>query len=458
MKSPIDVLLINPAEDFKNIPQKKGFAIYPPLGLMYLCSCLKKNEISTAIIDALAERLTLDSLLIKIKEIHPKIIGITATTPQMRGAVQLAKEIKKKFSDIMICLGGVHVTLDPKVIDRFNFFDFCIVGEGEVTFPMVIRDFLDGKKIKRVYQGIKSFDLDSLPSPDWDSVNRSLYYEPNSNNFVTIHSSRGCPFNCVYCSKPDKSFRCVSPDVMIRHINRYIRKYNIDYILFTDDTFTLRRERVKEFCNKLINNHIKISWGCETRADLVDLEILSLMKKAGCKEISFGVETGSEELRFEVINKKIKNDFYINAFDTCKKLGIKTSAFFMLGFPKETNDDINKTIDFIFRLNPDVFGLHITVLFSDSDLFNIALKEHKVKLNAWDSYISGKSGFPFYIPDGASFERLNQIRSYVYRRFYLRPSFLFKHFFKEFLKKPNISEIVTFISILFKGRTSTGRP
>ncbi|MFA5406132.1 MAG: radical SAM protein [Candidatus Nanoarchaeia archaeon] len=455
----VDVLLINPHEDFYDVPKKKGFAIYPPMGLMYLSAVLKKNNISANIIDALAERINLNDLSDKIDKLNPKVIGITATTPQIRGAIQLAKSLKLKNKNIKICLGGAHISNDASFMNKFPYFDFCVVGEAETVFPNIVKDILSKKKIKKVYIGEAVSNLDNLPLPDWESINRNLYYIPNAKNFVTIHSSRGCPFNCSYCSKIKMPVRLRSPKNVIREINFYIKKYNIDYVLFTDDTFTLNKNRVKLLCEMMIKKQLKISWACETRADLVDKNILSLMKKAGCDEISFGVETGNEKLRFEVINKHIKNLQYLQAFKICNNLGIKTNAFFMMGFPKEDIPSLEDTLNFILELKPTIFGVHLTVLFPGSDIYKTALKEGKINENTWYKIFSGKiNELPLYIPDHLSFEILNDFRRKIYKKFYLRPSFIIKRMFYSLTHHSVMADLSIFLDLLFKGKTKTGRP
>jgi len=183
------------------------------------------------------------------------------------------------------------------------------------------------------------------------------------------------------------------------------------------------------------------------------------MRRAGCDEISFGVETGNEKLRFDVINKKITNSQYIKIFNICKRLGIKTNAFFMMGFPNEDISSLKETVDFILELKPSIFGIHFTVLFPGSPMYNLALKEKKIDLNTWDNFVYGKiNNHPLYIPNNLNIDIMNNFRKLAYKKFYFNFSFILRRFFYSLREHSLLNDLNIFFDLFLKGKTKTGRP
>lgn len=190
----MDVLLINPKTNFLERGQIRAkLALYPPLGILYIAAVLEKKGIDVKIIDVIASNSSLEDIISYIRDDKPRIIGITATSPQIRGAVQLAKAIKEVFAnEIVIALGGAHVSADTSFIKRFNCFDFSVEGEGEITFPELVLQVLNGEKIKGNYKGETINYLDEIPFPARHLISRENYLVKNyGRNFATIHTSRG---------------------------------------------------------------------------------------------------------------------------------------------------------------------------------------------------------------------------------------------------------------------------
>lgn len=464
----MEVLLINPPERFdesnENLKKNKGYSLYPPLGLAYLASMLEKNDIDVRIFDIMATNNSLAEIISLIENESPSVVGITSTTPQIRGAVQLAKTLKRTFQDeVRTALGGAHITADPDFFNRFNYFDFAVTGEGEITFTDLIIKSLKKEEVNGVFTGVQYSNLDEIPFPARHLYDQDSYYLPiYGNKFATIHTTRGCPFNCNFCSKPitGRSVRFRSPQNVVNEIEYLVNEKKIKYVLFTDDTFSINKKRVKEICNELMKRDIRISWSCETRANLVDESLLKIMHKAGCGEIDFGIETGNEELRLNVIKKGISNKHIQNAFSLCKKFNIQTGAFVMLGFPSENMESMLETLNFCKKIEPDTIGLHLTVPMPGSQIYQQAINEKKLSKNYWDDYARGKeTQQPIYVPDGFTRQELERIQKQFYRQYYLRPRYILgRSLF--YLKNPQRAgnEIKAGLSVLLKGRTETGRP
>lgn len=464
----MDVLLINPKNIFENkrerVKTKFALSLYPPLGLLYLASVLEAHGVKVEIVDAIASDTSLEEITHIIQNNNLKIVGITATTPQIRGAVQIAQYIKKQYyDDIVVGIGGTHVSADKGFIERFNYFDFSVEGEGEITFTELVLQALNGKKIMGNYKGEIINDLDENPFPARHLISDVNYFiKDYGKHFATIHTSRGCPFNCVYCSNPvtGRKIRFRSPANVVDEIQYCINMYDVKLILFTDDTFTVNRKRTAEICHEIMKRNIKIDWFCETRADLVDRDLLELMYKSGCKEISFGVETGNEKLRAEVIRKCIKDVEFIKAFELCREIGIKTSAFCMLGFPAETKKDMYETYKLCLKLKPDIMGLHLTVPMPGADIFYEAIRENKIDSDVWDQYAKGLiSNQPIYIPNGFSLSDLHKVQKDIYRKYYFRPQYIISRFLSDFNSIESLKhDVILAFSLLLRSGTATGRP
>lgn len=451
------VLLINPPYVFNKDGVYLSEKGWKPLGLLYLAAVLKKEGISTEILDLMPAKISMAVILKSIEELDPKIVGITSSSSQIRGAVQLGNEIKKKFGKkVTLVLGGVHLCADPGFLKEFPFFDVGLIGEGEITFPKVAKKILEGKKFEGIIYGEPSLDLDKLPFPDRSLLDDNNYEGPYGSNYATIHTTRGCPFACLYCSSPVERLsktRFRSPENVVDEIEMLFNQ-GYKFFIFTDDTFTVDRQRTEKICKEILKRRLDIRWNCETRANLVDEPLLSLMKKSGCVEIFFGVESGSERIRKEIIHKNISNDDFFKAFGICRKLGIITNAFLMAGLPTETKKELKETWDFCFKTEPDIVGIHLTTILPGSPLFDLSVKEGRIKKNIWNGYAKGKiKEQPIYVPDGLTRKDLLDFQRKLYHKFYFRPSWLLRRAKISFSSVDRFREDIRIGNqLLFKGR------
>lgn len=464
----IDILLINPPNSFSGanavVSKGKGYVLYPPMGILYLASALQERGLEAEVIDILARGMSLTEVIDRIKSSQTTLVGISATSAQLPGSLQLATRIKEQFdSGVCVGIGGPHVSADTEFTERFDVFDFALIGEGEKTFADMVLSAKNGSHIKGVYYGENIDDLDSIPFPGRHFVNSGDYYiETYGNRFVTMHTARGCPFNCSFCSNPvgTRTTRMRSSQNVVDEIEYCIKEFNIDHVLFTDDTFTLNMGRTTEICEGILQRRLGLSWSCETRAGLVDRSLLELMHRAGCREISFGVECGNEEIREKVLHKRVSNADLILAFTECHRAGIEANAFCMLGMPGETRKHMLETLRFVSKIKPDIMGLHQTVLFPGSDLFNQAVDEGKITADIWDRYARGEiTEQPIYIPDGFPKQSLDAMQKRIYLRYYYRPAYLANRFVKDITNPPKLKQdMLLGMSLLYSPRTKTGRP
>ena len=441
---------------------KTKIGIWPPLGLLYIASALKKEAIGVDFIDAFVHGMSLDEVIRRIEGKKPKIIGISVTTMHVRAAVQIAEKVKEKFGDsICISVGGPHISIDPDFVSRFKCFDFGVAGEGEITYPKIVKDILKGGKPNKFYTAELPENLDAVPLPSREMTD-ILDYFPAEDPYITISTMRGCPFKCIFCSRvaiSDK-VRYRTPSKVVDEIEMLMREYKISTFVFLDDTFTLKKSHTLELCKEIIRRGLKIRWACNTRANLVDEDLLQYMKKAGCHLILIGVESGDERLRNEVVNKKINDKDIMDLRKWCKKLKIPLGCYLMLGFPGETIHEIKKTIDFAIKFDMDLMSIHTTTVYPGSGLHELLAKQEKVDVvGQWDKYAKGELGMDdlslMYIPEGLTLKNLQKARKKAYLKFYFRPKIIMKQFLADITSFRNLKrDTLTAWQLLRYGRTS----
>jgi len=455
------ILLLNPPLYFDNDHPKSLDVSLPPLGLLYLASYINKNSciFRAKIIDIGNEKKTLTEIIKIIKKNIPYVIGVTSMTPQLQGTIELAKQLKQHFNKVPIFLGGPHISADPDFINRHqSLFDYAITGEGEITFLDSLNKLQQKHQLPKIQKSNPPSKLDDLPFPDKKLIKRKNYKQTESMMF-----SRGCPFQCYYCSRPS-----------ISHLVRYRSSKNLideikkcypickGEISFQDDTFTMKREKVFEFCQEIIKQKLKISWDCNTRIDLVDKELLALMKQAGCHQINFGVESGNERVRKYIIHKgNFSNNDIKKVFNYCKQLKIKIACYFMVGHPTETKNELNDTKDMILNYKIDILGLSIPTPFPGSALYNIALKDGIISPQIIDDFSIQKLGigysgiYPVYIPKQISEEYLYSFLKQINRKFYLNTKTIIDRLLKDlFSIKQLKNDLKDFISLIINGVSS----
>jgi len=434
MKS-IKIALINP-------PQRTDFP-QPPLGIAYVAATLEKAGNKVEIIDSSALKLNVDETVKMVIDNGFEFVGITVMTPTLGSAVEVARGIKEKNKSIFIFMGGAHVTALPvKTLENFPEIDVVVIGEGEVTTPILIenkeklKDVLgiayrkNGKIVVTPSRPIIK-NLDDLPLPAYHllPINKYRPYPPHGKKlpYMAIMTSRGCPFRCTFCSKPvhGKLYRAKSPKAIIKEIKYIKENYKIKEILFYDDSFTLDRQRIIELCDEMIKNKINIPWSCETRVNLVDKELLSKMKDAGCYIISYGVESGNQEI-LNNIKKDITLEQIKNAFKLTREAGIAIVSYFMLGCPGETKQTMKQTIEFAKELDANFAQFSICTPFPGTEIADLIDKKDEIDWNKL-SYVSNRSeSIPVVLSKNLNEEQLKKYYNNAYKEFYLRPSFIIK--------------------------------
>ncbi|MBW2037873.1 MAG: B12-binding domain-containing radical SAM protein [Deltaproteobacteria bacterium] len=434
----VNVVLIHAPINFDVVSPTGDQTSSPPIGILYIAAYLEKFGISVAVYDPVPEKLSLEEILKKLAKDKPRVVGISAVTFGTRAAVEIARAIREKFGkEIVIGLGGMHISTDPTFIKRFPYFDFGVIGEGEKEMYKLASKILRGDKVSGIYEAEIIENLDEIPFPARHLIKRENYYLPhqgeNSKLPATMISSRGCPYNCTFCSKPINRarYRVRSGKDIVDEMEAIYENCNGHYS-FVCDTMTLFKDKTLEMCQEIKKRGLKVKWMANTRVDRVDEELIRNMAEAGCTDLFFGVESGNSRIRNEVAKKMISDEQIVNTIKWCWKYGIQSSIYMMLGFPTETKKEIEDTINFPILIGADFIGVHITWPQPGSTLFEQSIKEGIIPKTVIDDFVKGKFGddlasfWPVYIPKGLSYQDLVRAKKKAYRKFYLRPSWLFK--------------------------------
>lgn len=443
------ILLINPPyTNFEGIKESGGHMM--SLGLAYLASYLrKKTNHQIAILDAEVKGMDYEIIKESIKNEQPEIIGITCPTPTMSHVFKIAEIVKTEISPrITIVLGGIHPTALPEETIKNPFVDFVVAGEGEITLYELIEEIkgkgrnfnkIDGLYFKMNKEIITTSprkliaNIDEIPFPARDLFDLSLYYSAptkkvSSDPAGPILTSRGCAFNCIHCISQKIWGRCVrfrSVQNVIQEIEECINKFGIKEFNVFDDTFTLNEKRAFEICDEIIKRKLNISWIAFSRVNTISKDLAKKMHEAGCKKISFGLESGSQKI-LDLMRKQATIEMARKAVNAVAKQGILVHASFMFGNIGETEETIKETIEFAKSLPLDNATFFITSPFPGTDLYEIAKKEGFITKNTkWEEFAPLTNTPPILVQKNVSKERLVYWQKRAFKEFYLRPKYIF---------------------------------
>jgi anaerobic magnesium-protoporphyrin IX monomethyl ester cyclase len=351
----VEILLVYPF--FKSQFDSSPFR-FPPLGMGYIASFLRKANLSVRLIDCtFRDR---KSVLKEIMEVRPRIVGIYSMYSMEEESIEFARSIRRE-TDLLIAGGPLPSAKPSSFIEDF---DLVVVGEAENTMLEIVKAYLQNKNPKMVpgiiyKEGSNTYhtgrrntieNLDSIPFPDrelFDNDSYKQYYRDHFGYTMTsMISSRGCPFRCDFCSRPifKESFRSRSHENIVDEMQSII-DMRYDLIWFADDCFTISKERVVKICNEVIRRGLNVKWQCLSRVDAMDQEMAAKMKEAGCQRVYFGIESGDQRT-LHLMKKDIDLQTARNAVYNANKAGIETGAFLILGYPGESEEMILNTIHF----------------------------------------------------------------------------------------------------------------
>jgi radical SAM superfamily enzyme YgiQ (UPF0313 family) len=379
----MDVLLINPPRE---VPQKADF---PPVGLAYISALLKKNGISSSVVDAVACSRKELARIIESKK--PAIVGITCWTMERGEAFKTAEQVRQLRPAARIIVGGHHATAFPENMFPQMHADAVVIGEGEETTLELVRALLGGTSLASV-NGIAwldngvvrvnqprpfALDLDALPYPDYSDLDLHGYLGiPDAKGIAaSIMTSRGCPHQCVFCSAGSfwkRKWRARTAENVLGEIEWLYRERGVRNFSFFDDNFTVRKSRAIEICKGILDRKLSINWVASSHVTHVEEEVLYWMKKSGCFRIDFGVESGSPAV-LRNIQKGQTVEQIEKAFALVHAAGIKPRAYLLVGSPGETEETIDETIALMKKIRPYYSRTAtITLVFPGTGLYDQA--------------------------------------------------------------------------------------
>ena len=438
------ILLVNPSGEFKTP--------ILPLGLASIAAYLKDKhkDVEIAVIDAWAENLGFEELKKGVFQAQADIVGIYMLSPRYDDAKATIEACRKALPNSLIIAGGPHPSALPiESLKNIPQLDICVIGEGEITMSELVKGYplsaIDGIayrenqeiKITKPRESIKDLDALPLPARELFPLKKYRTHPPygRKNPYFNVITSRGCPYQCAFCSKDvfKLTYRARSPQKVCDEIEELIKKYGAKEIQFYDDDFTLNMQRAGEICDEIIKRGIKIIWSCITRVDLVNEDLLRKMRQAGCWLILYGVESGDQKI-LDAVKKGYTIEQVISAFEMTRKVGIKTSAHFMVGFPDETQKTIQDTVNLIKKIKPDFIGGGVLIVYPGSSLFKLVQAgkypgklrtlnegEDLTGIRITSTHIKGKYTV---FEDNLTFEQLRTAVQKTNREFYLRPQYI----------------------------------
>lgn len=401
---------------FLNIPShpQEIMTSYPPVGILSMSACLKERGYDVRFIDADVNRLSPESVVSELETDRPDLVGISLNVSHVKHAGRYIKAIQTRFPGIPIIVGGPYVSgVNEAIFNDFPSISYAVINEGEEAICDFM-EFLSGDRPitevrnlahsengeVRVNTLTRIKNLDSLPLPDYSLVAPFIdkYYAPAPTlaaPSVAIMCTRGCPFNCTFCSSPISWHRKVTfrkTDLVIKEI-LYLKEYlGIKEVYFQDDTLNARKSWLMDLCDKIIEHGLNrtIYFKCALRVNknLISEEILAKLREANFWAVLYGVENGNEEM-LKSMNKNITLEEIERAFKLTRKAGLSTNAAFMIGNYGETRETVMDSINLMKRIKPDYVGFSITSPFPGSELHRIAVEKGLISIDSFTDYQFG---------------------------------------------------------------------
>ena len=451
-ENPLDVALIQPPTGSyrrddrcqSRVEDQTIQVSFPPMDLAYHAAVLERAGYSCAIRDYSTARISPETALAEIASLRPETVFFSSTQPTQANDLAFAKKLKETDSSLRIVLRGESVTFqDTAILSRHPQVDLILRGESEETLLEVLDlfsgktegslgeipgvTFRRGSEIERSADRPFIKDLDDLPWPARNLLDRTLYRSPETGNVLTtLYAARGCPYPCIFCPAPLASGRPVrlrTPEDLTAEVRHCLEEYGIREFLFHGDTFTYSRKWVLDLCSRIVEAGLRIRWGCNSRVDTIDPDMLAVMKSAGCWVIGFGVESGHEET-LRLTRKAIRREQIVSAFEMCRKAGIRSHAFFVFGFPWEGPEHLEEDYRLALEIDPDFFDLNIAYPLPGTELMQTLERSGRLESTSIDQ---GGYAVPTSATEkGLTPEDLERWRRKTLLALYLRPNYIYR--------------------------------
>lgn len=428
---------LNPHKKFnENLPfVDEEFGIFPPLDLCYIAAVCKKNGHEVKLIDQKVTRFSENKIKKLMGDFRPDILGLNIHSLYTFFEVLESARMFKKISGLPIVVGGYALRTHYTEILSYKEFDFGIIGSGLKAWPEFLKAFdrqlpfvriaglvyREGKKLLVNPPKVLADQAKDLPLPDRSILQNNKYRSiiSKNRNFTIMLTTLGCPSKCTYCAINYFPYSQREIPQIITEIKDCVEKHKIREIDFFDAYFTADKKYVEKLCTEIIRNKIKVNWSCRTSLSGISEELLSLMRRSGCRKIYYGIESANQKTL-----ARVKKDLYLNTVKNkllaTRKAGIQTLGFFMIGLPGDTEKEIKETIAFAKSLPLDWAQFSIMIAKPNTKTEKDLKKDH----NFWSEYILGK------VPErriespwcNLPYEQVKELTALAYRSFYFRPA------------------------------------
>jgi radical SAM superfamily enzyme YgiQ (UPF0313 family) len=413
--------------------------LYPPVGLLSIGGALRRAGFIVEGIDSNTRPMTMEELASHCE--GAKVVGISLLVANLRSVYQLAHFMKGRGYEVVV--GGAYPSVEPEVVAKLGL-RYGISGEGEKSFVELCNSIIHGEGKPEDIPGIiiatGENEVYTKPPELLEDLNewlpdRSLmrsegYKMPFAGKLELALASRGCPYKCPFCycssASPNSMFnksRWVDIDVIVKDVVETVKRYRPAYLEMVDETFTVNRGYVMDFCQAIKDEGIEFNWGAKTRIDLMDDELMATMAEAGMQKIGFGLESGVYDLRRDMM-KDFGNDKVTEVFEAARRHRVETGCTIIFGHPNETRDDMQASVDFVKEIRADYVEFHIMVMVPKTKSFYLAVEEGKVTEDVFDRFMRGEVTYPEYSPGDLTPKEMREIHQAAIRQFYFRPSYI----------------------------------
>ena len=405
---PPDELLSSPDGGERESPTEMHEA-YPPLGLLYVAASLRRDGVDCGIVEARTLRLSDNDVMRTVEKERPQCVGITAITARIHSALRIAAGVKLMYPAITVILGGPHVNFEHRTVIENHAVDFCVRSEGEVTAVQLLRALSDGTNVADV-AGITFMrdgevvatpdrpfvrDLDSLPFPARDLLQHPAYTGAwtEGEPFSPMLATRGCPYSCAFCDAPaiwGRRHRRRPVDNVLDELEYARNELGVKYVRFVDDLLLANRPWAMALCQGMADRGLDdLAWACDGRVGLMSEELLTAVKQANCRVIFYGIEFGNQRI-LDLCKKGFKLDQVRRTIEMTAKVGISSYGYFMMGYPTETVETVEDTINFAKNLainhGLDNAGFSIVTPFPGTELYDYCKERNMLRTSDWRYY------------------------------------------------------------------------
>lgn len=458
---------------------RQGEETIPGMGMLVLAAVARTRGYRVHLVDAKQQGASVDEVTRRIAALRPDYLGLSATTISVTNAARIAERVKALVPHVVTILGGAHVSAIPeRTLEAFPSIDFGIVGEGEISLFELLAGLQGGSDVANVpglaYRRDGRVranprapyidDLDALPLPAWDLLpdfphrfQPSLFQYPRT-PVATLITSRGCPFSCSFCdrSTSGKRGRIHGVEYVVR-LCRHLVGLGVRHIIFVDDLFTVRKQRVIDMCRAFLDEGFTFSWSCNSHPNLLDIDTMKLMRRAGCWQIAYGIESGSQRI-LDVVKREVRIPRMRETLRMTRAAGIRAKGYVMIGHPTEGLDSLAETAAFLKEVELDLCQITKFTPYPGTPAYP-TIREHGSFEEDWE--LMNAMNFKF-IPIGLTEDILERYFDYLYNTFYSRPDVLWglaKLLIQEpkYIKRLAASSVVYLRNKFAAGRYLVGR-